>query len=663
MCFRSVVLSSKDRYVPDRQYCLAHSTSYYLDQEWASCAYEDFSYDTPYEYQRQREQQRRAFLQLQSIISLANGGHLLYGLSRKHDEAKHYNYDSQEGMTWPLRMVNYRKVKRHHLNTNNDARNQMLDMPNLSDDWMTKVIDWSSTGYLTAAIQSSIYLWSSQTQSIQHKIITSPEIDNVTRITCLKWDRRGTKLAYAVCSHQDLDSFDLDLSAASSSFTRSIPNADINTVVDEADEHMYSVDGTNVDDNNTLQTSTAAVVNERIDLTDTIEHAEQNDSSAISKKQTNSIKIWLLNEEASFVQLECVTSVACGCVHKSSDFTNDCSTVAMDWLADGQILVTGCTRATITFYRYISKLHQLNVVRVIHTNSKLQTMISCMHLSQDSESRYLAVAFHSQLRCKLKLWRIGKTTVDHCGQNADDAVIGLDSFTDNKSKLTLTEVLTDTYNSKDREQGGWVIKALAWHPWKFSLVCYAVTPVKSYDLLTRPLPSWLVLANACRGQVLKRVEQTTSQPCPTIQILSVDTHCMTFSRFTGELLVSASTVYRKNSNQNNSVVIVEHGVVVMHSLTCIVDMLSGSNSGKGLFTAWSPNGCRVAFTSTDESLRIWNFFPTDTQKPNGGDGGTAADPAKHYGRDKKKRNNSSYYCHHNNNLMSKLSFHASLVIK
>lgn len=78
-------------------------------------------------------------------------------------------------------------------------------------------------------------------------------------------------------------------------------------------------------------------------------------------------------------------------------------------------------------------------------------------------------------------------------------------------------------------------------------MCYAIVSVDQQSLLAAYTenPSWLVLANACKGQVIKRVEQTAFNFCPSVKILSVNTHSMTFSRLTGELLVSATTVYRE----------------------------------------------------------------------------------------------------------------------
>jgi hypothetical protein len=69
---------------------------------------------------------------------------------------------------------------------------------------VTKILDWSSTGYLTAAIQSSIHLWSCQTQSVQYTIVAVMDTDGPTQaddgaavktvIGCLKWDAQGEKL-------------------------------------------------------------------------------------------------------------------------------------------------------------------------------------------------------------------------------------------------------------------------------------------------------------------------------------------------------------------------------------------------------------------------------------------------------------------------------------
>lgn len=77
---------------------------------------------------------------------------------------------------------------------------------------VTKVLDWSSTGFLTAAVQSSIYLWSAEAQRIQHKINITDENesdDSITRtISCLKWDRKGLKLAYCFNVYHEINETD-----------------------------------------------------------------------------------------------------------------------------------------------------------------------------------------------------------------------------------------------------------------------------------------------------------------------------------------------------------------------------------------------------------------------------------------------------------------------
>ncbi|XP_050526527.1 uncharacterized protein LOC126897185 isoform X2 [Daktulosphaira vitifoliae] len=635
----------------------------------------------PYEYECQRERQRQAFKQLQSIISLANnGGYLFPAYYSKYKHNKNsYNNDSnnqEEHMTWPIRMVKYKKIKRQKNNITIPAADQMLDMPNLSDDWMNKILDWSATGYLTAAIQSTIYLWSSKTQRIQYKINADTGLfHSEINVNCLKWDKKGLKLAYSICVNEELSVYS-DLSMNSSFVLNNTLNS--TNVTEDRFENFDNVPYEDVDhslinNDGSPSLNYSTVFNEeRFDpITNESMSSytlEQNDlvnheTSLNFGKKTNCIKVWILNEDINAEQLQDLTNF-CGCIHYIKNWNNSCNIITMEWLADGHILITGCSKATITFYRYNNESHKLNLIRVIHSYKKFQ-LISSMHLSQDSGSRHLAVAYHCKYQCKLKLWCVEKIPKQY---HVNKKVIGQKIFTDRHYNLNLSEVLTDIYNSKEENKGSWIIKALAWHPWKISLVCYAVTPVKNYELVTNPLKSWIVLANACRGQVLSRVQQTSCYSCPTIKILSVDTHCMTFSRLTGELLVSASTVYcqsRKHSNINKSVIIVKHEVVVMHSLVCIVDTLYSSYSGKGLFTVWSPDGYRLAVASTDESLRIWNFHPKLLLNLDKSNSTTYPDFDKHLKEENKtKQSYTLKYCRHiNDTMMSKLSFHASRVIK
>lgn len=76
---------------------------------------------------------------------------------------------------------------------------------------VTKVLDWSQTGYLTAAIDSSIHLWSGRTQSLQYTIDVLASIDEAAdetakiKVTSLKWDSWGEKLAYSYTIEQELN--------------------------------------------------------------------------------------------------------------------------------------------------------------------------------------------------------------------------------------------------------------------------------------------------------------------------------------------------------------------------------------------------------------------------------------------------------------------------
>lgn len=66
---------------------------------------------------------------------------------------------------------------------------------------VTKILDWSSTGYLTAAIESTIHLWSGRTQCVHYTIrateLSESDSSVKTTISCLKWDVRGEKLGYS----------------------------------------------------------------------------------------------------------------------------------------------------------------------------------------------------------------------------------------------------------------------------------------------------------------------------------------------------------------------------------------------------------------------------------------------------------------------------------
>lgn len=95
----------------------------------------------PFECERQREQQHRAFRQIQSHMSFElDGGYLLGSMSRpSHDEKDFRNqiiHLRDDELTWPIRMVRERRLARKSgYFTKNLGTDLLLDMPNLSNDW------------------------------------------------------------------------------------------------------------------------------------------------------------------------------------------------------------------------------------------------------------------------------------------------------------------------------------------------------------------------------------------------------------------------------------------------------------------------------------------------------------------------------------------------
>lgn len=94
---------------------------------------------------------------------------------------------------------------------------------------MTQILDWSSTGYLTAAIESSIHLWSEYTQSIwcTLNVAEANESDDPVKTTigCLKWDAQGKKLGYSYTHDREFssasysDEISVDMTDSPASYT------------------------------------------------------------------------------------------------------------------------------------------------------------------------------------------------------------------------------------------------------------------------------------------------------------------------------------------------------------------------------------------------------------------------------------------------------------
>lgn len=104
----------------------------------------------------------------------------------------------------------------------------------------------------------------------------------------------------------------------------------------------------------------------------------------------------------------------------------------------------GCKRATVTFFRYDN---QQNKLITIHVLRNPEALITCLHVSQDKFSRFLAVAFYTHRECVLKVWRMeDPPEYPRYGWNKP----GLD--------VIVTESLADRYRSKRCDGPKWIIK-------------------------------------------------------------------------------------------------------------------------------------------------------------------------------------------------------------
>jgi hypothetical protein len=78
---------------------------------------------------------------------------------------------------------------------------------------VTKILDWSSTGYVTAAIESSVHLWSERSQCIRYTLHAetpdkSAAAAGKTAVCCVKWDVQGEQLAYSYTVCRGTGQFD-----------------------------------------------------------------------------------------------------------------------------------------------------------------------------------------------------------------------------------------------------------------------------------------------------------------------------------------------------------------------------------------------------------------------------------------------------------------------
>ncbi|VVC27123.1 WD40/YVTN repeat-like-containing domain,WD40 repeat, conserved site [Cinara cedri] len=674
-----------DRFVPDRSRDLYSFRS--VDRNYApdhqcvclSPADSDESgFLESFECERRDEQQRRAYRQLEAYMSPElNGGHLLRHLRTAADDENGYKHRlaaaASDNLAWPVRMVGQRSLARKtNVNSPTYAADLLLDMPNLTDCWRSKILDWSSTGYLTAAIESSIHLWSCRSQSVRYKVNAEvggepADVAAESEILCLKWDARGEILAYSftVDVHTHLV-HGLRTDGLARPWTAVTNDTDIDTIIS---------DGVSVINSSTYSLSLSS-------------SSSSSFSSSLfaSSRLHGYIKVWLLNGQKDGSNREQKPS-KCSCSSSSSsDFIGSCWVTVMDWFSNGRVLVTGCNRVTITFFKYDHGQRQLIALSAINgrCNTGPNTSITGLYVSLDRQSRHVAFSTFSSIASVLTVWRI-ENPPEHGHLPYHDRPV--------TTAVNVNRTMADRYGVPNKQYGRnlgracWLIQACAWHPWKHSLICYAVTTGDFGALLASDGNfSWIVLANACNGVVLKRVEQTFCYPnCPSVLTLSVVMHSMTFSRITGELLVSATRAYKVQKNGIFGIV-KKHSVVVMHALNKIVETLSSSTIAKGLFFAWSPDGTQIAMTCSDQSLRIWNFWPTaatqrkspdyrlrqtDSVQPQTisdllqgvDDGGSDLNTSRERSSRHINNNNYCYQSNHIPTMMSELSLDASRVIK
>ncbi|TMW47318.1 hypothetical protein DOY81_007598, partial [Sarcophaga bullata] len=124
-----------------------------------------------------------------------------------------------------------------------------------------------------------------------------------------------------------------------------------------------------------------------------------------------------------------------------------------------------------------------------------------------------------------------------------------------------------------------------WHPWT------------GVDLaISTDLPASIMLLHVPTKKIVAYYQQNGSK---------ISINCISFSKLTGELLVSIS-------NQDGTVCS-DYKVVVLSSLDRMVDILRIPDGG-ARFLMWSPDGTRVATTGNDETLTMWNFYSAKKSK-------------------------------------------------
>jgi hypothetical protein len=69
---------------------------------------------------------------------------------------------------------------------------QVLDAPELADDYYLNLVDWSSTNVLGVGLGAAVYTWSAQTSEVK-KLFDLSESDPPDSVTSISWVQRVSR--------------------------------------------------------------------------------------------------------------------------------------------------------------------------------------------------------------------------------------------------------------------------------------------------------------------------------------------------------------------------------------------------------------------------------------------------------------------------------------
>ena len=73
---------------------------------------------------------------------------------------------------------------------------QVLDAPELQDDFYLNLVDWSSQNVLSVGLGTCVYLWSAYTSQVTRLCDLSPDGDSVTSVS---WSERVCIIFFRLC--------------------------------------------------------------------------------------------------------------------------------------------------------------------------------------------------------------------------------------------------------------------------------------------------------------------------------------------------------------------------------------------------------------------------------------------------------------------------------